>query len=58
MWYIASFVRGMSADEAIRQLQFVPKKGARFVQQGIREAQELAIKNHNIEYKSNLWVGM
>lgn len=57
MWYVASFVRGMSVDEAIRQLNFVHKKGAPFVKQGILEAQKLAVENHNVEFKSNLWVG-
>ncbi|KAF9801840.1 hypothetical protein SFRURICE_009693 [Spodoptera frugiperda] len=56
LWYIASFVRGMTVDEAIKQLSFVPKKGAIFVKEAILEAQELAVKEHNVEFKSNLWV--
>ncbi|KPI91260.1 39S ribosomal protein L22, mitochondrial [Papilio xuthus] len=56
LWYIASFVRGMTVDEAIKQLSFVNKKGAVFVKEAIQEAQELAVKDHNVEYKSNLWV--
>lgn len=57
MWYIASFVRGMSVDEALKQLKFVLKKGAVDVKEVIQEAIEIAQKNHNVEYKSNLWIG-
>lgn len=56
MWYIAAFVRGMSIDEAIRQLSFIQKKGAAAVKETLIEAQELAVKNHNVEFKSNLWI--
>lgn len=57
MWYIAVFVRGMSVDEAIRQLSFVEKKGSDFAKEAILEAQEIAVKQHNVEFKSNLWIG-
>lgn len=57
MWYIAVFVRGMSVDEAVRQLSFVEKKGSDFAKEAILEAQELAVKTHNVEFKSNLWIG-
>lgn len=56
MWYVASLVRGMTVDEAVRQLGFVLKKGATAAKQVIEEAQEMAVKRHNVEYKSNLWV--
>lgn len=56
MWYIASFIRGMSIDEALKQLSFTLKKGATDVKQTLLEAQELAVKKHNVEFKSNLWV--
>ncbi|KAI4501570.1 hypothetical protein M0802_003447 [Mischocyttarus mexicanus] len=56
MWYIASFVRGMTVDEAVKQLSFMHKKGSTFVKETILEAQELAVLNHNVEFKSNLWV--
>lgn len=58
MWYIASFIRGMSIDEAIKQLSFVSKKGAKYVKETILEAQDMAVKRHNVEFKSNLWIGM
>uniref|UniRef100_A0A182U201 Large ribosomal subunit protein uL22m n=1 Tax=Anopheles melas TaxID=34690 RepID=A0A182U201_9DIPT len=56
MWYVASFVRGMTVDEAVRQLSFVDKKGASYVKEAILEAVELAVKRHNVEYRTNLWV--
>lgn len=57
MWYIASMIRGLSVDEAIRQLKFVLKKGAVDIRETIEEAKELAVKEHNVEFGSNLWVG-
>ena len=56
MYYIASFVRGMSVDEAIKELKFVLKKGGSAVLETLMEAQEMAVKEHNVEYKSNLWI--
>lgn len=57
MWYVASFIRGMSVDEALKQLSFVLKKGAGDVKQALLEAQDMAVRHHNVEFKSNLWVG-
>lgn len=56
MWYIACLVRGMSVDEAVKQLKFVNKKGAVDVREVIEEAKELAVKEHNVEFPSNMWV--
>ncbi|XP_076319147.1 mitochondrial ribosomal protein L22 isoform X2 [Tachypleus tridentatus] len=56
LWYIATMIKGMSVEEAIKQLSFVPKKGAQIIKEVLKEAQELAVKEHNVEYKSNLWV--
>ncbi|CAL1275796.1 unnamed protein product [Larinioides sclopetarius] len=56
MWYIACMVRGLSVDEAIKQLSFLPMKGAVIVKEVIQEAQELAVNEQNVEFKSNLWV--
>lgn len=56
LWYMASLVRGMKIDDAINQLKFVHKKGAVAVREALEEAQELAVKNHNVEFRSNLWV--
>ncbi|CAH1267610.1 MRPL22 [Branchiostoma lanceolatum] len=56
LWYLATMVRGMSIDEALVQLQAISKKGARLIEEVLLEAQEKAIKECNVEYKSNLWV--
>ncbi|XP_043230681.1 39S ribosomal protein L22, mitochondrial-like [Amphibalanus amphitrite] len=56
MWYIASMIRGMSIEEALKQLQFVNKKGAQIVSEALKEAQEMAVRDHNVEFKNNLWV--
>ena len=47
----------MSIDEAIKQLSFHKLKGAKIIREVLEEAQELAVKQHNIEFKSNLWIG-
>lgn len=47
----------MPIDEAIRQMRFVAKKGATYILETLLEAQEKAVKEHNVEFKSNLWVG-
>nr|XP_031826724.1 39S ribosomal protein L22, mitochondrial [Nomia melanderi] len=54
MWYIACFVRGMTVDEAVKQLSFLHKKGAAIVKDVILEAQKQAVEKHNIEYKSRM----
>ncbi|CAN7937001.1 unnamed protein product [Ixodes hexagonus] len=56
MLALTQFIRGMSIDEAIKQLSFVHKKGAKIMIEVLKEAQELAVKHHNVEFKSNLWV--
>ncbi|XP_011882737.1 PREDICTED: 39S ribosomal protein L22, mitochondrial-like [Vollenhovia emeryi] len=56
MWYVAILVRGMSVDEAVKQLSFLHKKGAEIAKEVILEAQRLAVEEHNVEFKSNLWV--
>ncbi|XP_012531871.1 39S ribosomal protein L22, mitochondrial [Monomorium pharaonis] len=56
MWYIAGFVRGMSVDEAVKQLSYMYKKGAEIAKEVILEAQRLAVEEHNVEFKSNLWI--
>lgn len=56
MWYIACLVRGMSVDEAIKQLSFISRKGAIVAKEVIQEAAEMAVREHNVEFKTNLWV--
>ena len=51
MWYVASMIRGMSIDEALKQLSFVNKKGAVHVKEVLLEAQKLAVEKNNVEFK-------
>ncbi|CAK9302806.1 unnamed protein product [Gordionus sp. m RMFG-2023] len=46
----------MSIDEAIKQLTFLPYYGAKVIREVLLEAQNLAVKQQNVEFKSNLWV--
>ena len=54
--FTAAFIRGMSVDEALKQLKFVNKKGARVIEEVIEEARDMAIKEHHFEYPTNMWV--
>uniref|UniRef100_F7C7C5 Large ribosomal subunit protein uL22m n=1 Tax=Ornithorhynchus anatinus TaxID=9258 RepID=F7C7C5_ORNAN len=56
MWYVAKLVRGMSIDQALAQLEFNDKKGAKIVREVLLEAQDLAVRKHNVEFKSNLYI--
>ncbi|XP_042355603.1 39S ribosomal protein L22, mitochondrial [Plectropomus leopardus] len=56
MWYLAKMIRGMSIDQAIAQLEFSDKKGAKIMKEVLEEAQDMAVKIYNVEYKSNLYV--
>ncbi|RWS11004.1 39S ribosomal protein L22-like protein [Dinothrombium tinctorium] len=57
MWYICCLIRGLSIDEAIKQLSFVDRKGAHIAKEVLLEAQEIAVNEHNFEYKSNMYIG-
>lgn len=56
MWYVTKFIRGMNVDEAIKQLEFLPYKGAQIAAQVLKEAQETAVRDHNFEFKSKMWI--
>ncbi|XP_010007624.1 PREDICTED: 39S ribosomal protein L22, mitochondrial [Nestor notabilis] len=56
MWYLAKLIKGMSIDQALAQLEFNDKKGAKVIKEVLLEAQELAVKKHNVEFKSNLHI--
>uniref|UniRef100_A0A8C1UVT5 Large ribosomal subunit protein uL22m n=1 Tax=Cyprinus carpio TaxID=7962 RepID=A0A8C1UVT5_CYPCA len=49
-------IRGMTIDQALTQLEFNDKKGAKIIKEVIMEAQDMAVRNHNVEYKSNLYI--
>jgi len=55
-WGVANFVKGLSVDEAIKQLSFLNLKGALIAKEVIEEAVEVAVKEHNVEFRSNLWI--
>lgn len=56
MWYVMKFIRGLSVDEAIKQLRFITHKGAQVTAQILEEAQEKAVRENNFEFKSNMWI--
>lgn len=56
MWYLAKLIKGMSIDQALAQLEFNDKKGAKIIKEVLLEAQEMAVRNHNVEFKSNLHI--
>lgn len=56
MWYVVKFMRGLSVDEAVKQLRFMPYKGAQLAADTLLEAQQKAVQDHNFEFKSNMWI--
>ena len=46
----------MSIDEALLQLSYIDRKPAVLIKRVLEEAQEMAVRDHNVEFKSNLWV--
>jgi len=56
MLHVATLVRGLSVDEALKQLQFLPRKGAVAVAEVIEECREMAVRDHGVEFGTDLWV--
>lgn len=56
MWYVMKFIRGLNIDEAIKQTKFMAFKPAQITAELLQEAQEIAVKDHNFEFKSNMWI--
>ncbi|ELT89506.1 hypothetical protein CAPTEDRAFT_108853 [Capitella teleta] len=56
MWYIAAMIRGMSVDEALKQLSFIERKGSLIAKEAIEDAIDIAVSSHNVEFRSNLWI--
>merc|ERR1712168_332915 len=56
LWYTAVMIRGMPVDEAIKQLNFHLRQGSLVIRDVLLEAQEIAVRDHNVEFKSNLFV--
>ncbi|KAI7686975.1 hypothetical protein SSS_00749 [Sarcoptes scabiei] len=46
----------MSIDEALKQLSYLKLKGGAIVKEVLQEAQEIAVREHNFEFKSNMWI--
>ncbi|XP_020910056.1 39S ribosomal protein L22, mitochondrial [Exaiptasia diaphana] len=53
---VARQIRGLEINEALKQMEFSPKKAAITVKEVLEETQKLAASKHGIEDKSNLWV--
>ncbi|XP_038183182.1 39S ribosomal protein L22, mitochondrial isoform X2 [Arvicola amphibius] len=49
-------IRGMSIDQALAQLEFNDKKGAQIIKEVLLEAQDMAVRDHNVEFRSNLYI--
>lgn len=56
MWHVAKFMRGLNVDEAIKQLKFMNLKTAQIAADVLEEAQAKAVRDHNFEFKSKMWV--
>ncbi|ESO89431.1 hypothetical protein LOTGIDRAFT_125208 [Lottia gigantea] len=56
LWFLACMIRGMSIDDAVKQLSFNKQKGSKEIKEVLLEAQTEAVELHNVEFKSNLWI--
>lgn len=56
MWYLAGMIRGLTIDEAMKRLSFSAHKGSHIILEVLKEAQDMAVQHHNVEFKSNLWI--
>nr|CAB3263967.1 39S ribosomal protein L22, mitochondrial-like [Phallusia mammillata] len=53
---IARLIRNKNIDSAIAQLEYINTKGSFVIRAVLMEAQEYAVHEHNLEFKSNLHV--
>ncbi|XP_031563200.1 39S ribosomal protein L22, mitochondrial-like [Actinia tenebrosa] len=53
---VARQIRGLGITEAIKQMEFSPKKAAITVKEVLEETQKAATTSHKLEDKANLWV--
>ncbi|VDL91639.1 unnamed protein product [Schistocephalus solidus] len=56
LWLLAFMIRGLSVDEAFQQLGFRPEKGARILEEALEGAIERAVKEHDVEFCTELWI--
>lgn len=57
LFYACYFAQGRSVDDADKQLQFIPRKAAIILRKVLKSAVDKAVEEHDIEFRSNLWVG-
>lgn len=56
MFTLARMVRGMDVDEAIARLDVLQTKCAEIMREVLREAKEIAVRDHNVEFASNMHI--
>lgn len=56
IYQVSRLIRNMNIDEALTRLQRIDNKAAEVIREVLLEAQELAVKDHNVEFKSNLHI--
>ncbi|CAH8541332.1 unnamed protein product [Heterobilharzia americana] len=56
LWFLAHLIRGRSVDDAFAQLGFRPEKGARILEEVLEEAIESAVKEHDFEFCTKIWI--
>ena len=56
MFHMTHLVRNMNIDDAISKLYYINTKASRIVREVLMEAQEVAVNEHNLEFKSNLHI--
>ena len=56
LWFLGYMIRGLSVEEALKQLGFRSEKGARILEDAIQEGIRRAVDEELVEFSSNLWV--
>lgn len=57
LWQTGIMLTGLSVEEAAKQLAHRPDQASRIWEEILSEAVELAVKKHNVEFATNLWIG-
>lgn len=57
LWQTGIMLTGLSVEEAAKQLAHRPDQVSRIWEEILSEAVELAVKKHNVEFATNLWIG-
>uniref|UniRef100_A0A8D0WCY8 Large ribosomal subunit protein uL22m n=1 Tax=Sus scrofa TaxID=9823 RepID=A0A8D0WCY8_PIG len=56
MWYLAKLVRSLALDLVLELLEFFDSIGSSCPRKVLLEAQDMAVRDHNVEFRSNLYV--